>query len=251
MTRHEQVPHAGPGAVPAVPATPAAPEEDGFGSSQRPGVRPMMLEMALDAAIPFASYWLSMRYLSRSEVVALLVASIFPTLKSLHGLLRRRELDPISVLILIGLLFGLAALLVGGSAKLLLIRESLFTGVFGLACLVSLLFRSRRPVMFYFGRFFAAGSDPVRRARFDGLWQYEGFRRVQRIMTLVWGLVFVGEFTVRVVLIYTVSPATVLAVSPIVLGSATLLTVLWTFSYAARARKAGAAARMRASAQSL
>ncbi len=248
MTQHEQLPPAGPGESAAASA---AQVNDGFGPPQRPSVRPMMVEMAIDAGIPFGCYWLSMHYFSRSEVVALLVASIFPTLKSLYGVLRRRELDPISVLILAGLLFGLAAMLVGGGATLLLVRESLFTGAFGLACLVSLLFRSRRPVMFYFGRFFAAGSDPVRRARFDQLWQYASFRRVQRIMTLVWGLVFVGEFTVRVVLIYTVSPAAVLAVSPIVLGSATLLTVLWTVSYAARARKAGAAARMRASTQGL
>jgi hypothetical protein len=27
------------------------------------------------------------------------------------------------------------------------------------------VFRSRRPVMFFFGRFFSAGSDPARRAR--------------------------------------------------------------------------------------
>ncbi len=248
MTQHEPLPPAGPGQSAAAPAAQA---DAGFGPPQRPSVRPMMLEMAIDAGIPFGCYWLSMHYLSRSEVLALLVASIFPTLKSLYGVLRRRARDPISVLILAGLLFGLAALLVGGGAKLLLIRESLFTGAFGLACLVSLLSRSRRPVMFYFGRFFAAGSDPVRRARFDQLWQYASFRRVQRIMTLVWGLVFVGEFTVRVVLIYTVSPATVLAVSPIVLGSATLLTVLWTVRYAARARKAGAAAGMQASTQGL
>ena len=248
MTQHEQLPPAGSGESTAAPAVQA---DDGFGPPQRLSVRPMLLEMAVDAGIPFGCYWLSLRYLSRSGIVALLVASIFPTLKSLYGVLRRRELDPISVLILAGLLFGLAALLVGGGAKLLLVRESLFSGAFGLACLVSLLFRSRRPVMFYFGRFFAAGSDPVRRTRFDQLWQYPSFRRVQRIMTLVWGLVFVGEFTVRVVLIYTLSPATVLAVSPIVLGSASLLTVLWTINYAARARKAGAAARMRASAQGL
>ena len=248
MPQDEQLLPSGPGESPTAPAAQA---DDGFGPPQRLSVRPMLLEMAVDAGIPFGCYWLSLHYLSRSGIVALLVASIFPTLKSLYGVLRRRELDPISVLILAGLLFGLAALLVGGGAKLLLVRESLFSGAFGLACLVSLLFRSRRPVMFYFGRFFAAGSDPVRRTRFDQLWQYPSFRRVQRIMTLVWGLVFVGEFTVRVVLIYTLSPATVLAVSPIVLGSASLLTVLWTINYAARARKAGAAARMRASAQGL
>ncbi len=248
MTQHAQQPPAGPGESTAAAAAQA---DDGFGPPQRLSVRPMLLEMAFDAGIPFGCYWLSMHYLSRSEVVALLVASIFPTVKSLSGVVRRRALDPVSVLILAGLLFGLAALRVGGGAKLLLVRESLFTGAFGLACLVSLLFRSRRPVMFYFGRFFAAGSDPARRARFDKLWQYAGFRRVQRIITLVWGMVFVGEFILRVVLIYTVSPATVLAVAPIVLGSVSLLTALWTINYAAQARKAGAAARMRASVQGL
>jgi hypothetical protein len=67
-------------------------------------------------------------------------------------------------------------------------------------------------------------------------------------MTLVWGLVFVGEFALRVVFIYTLSPATVLAVSPLVLGGASVLTMLWTFRYAARARKAGAARRAAAAA---
>jgi len=207
----------------------------------RPKVLPMLLELAIDAGIPLGCYELSMRFLSRSEVVALLVASIFPTVKALLGLLRRRQLDPVSVLILLGLLFGLGALVFGGSPKLLLVRESLFTAAFGLACLISLLLRSRRPVMFFFGRFFAAGSDPLKRARFDQLWQFAGFRRVQRIITLVWGLVFVGEFTFRVVLIYTASPTTVLSVCPIVLGGATTLTALWTFSYAARSRSAHAA----------
>lgn len=221
MTSHAQIQPASPGVADGATA---------------PRVLPMMMEMALDAGIPFGCYWLSMHYVTHSEIAALLVASIFPTLKSLYGVLRRRAFDPVSLLILAGLLFGLAALFIGGGAKLLLVRESLFTGMLGFACLCSLLLRSRRPVMFYFGRFFAAGSDPAKRAAFDQLWQYAAFRRVQRIITLVWGLVFVGEFTLRVVLIYTFSPATVLAVSPIVLGAATILTMLWTIGYAARAR---------------
>jgi uncharacterized membrane protein len=211
--------------------------------ARRPAVLPVMREMIIDAAIPWACYQGSMAYVSHSEAVALLIASVFPMVKTLYGLRRRRQLDPVSVVILAALLFGLGALWFGGGAKLLLVRESLFTGVFGVACLVSLLWRSRRPVMFYFGRFFAAGSDPRKRAEFDQYWQYPGFRRVQRIITLVWGLVFVGEFTLRVVLIYTLSPATVLAVSPFVLGGASVLCTFWTFSYVARARKAGDARR--------
>ena len=233
MTRLEQPLPTDSAAAPA-----AAQSDQAIGTQQRPKVLPMILEMAIDAGVPLGCYWLSMTYLSPSEVIALLAAGIFPMLKSLYGLRRRRVLDPVSVLILFGLLSGLAALLLGGGPKLLLVRESLFTGALGLACLISLLLPSRRPVMFFFGRFFAAGADPARCARFDELWQYTGFRRVQRIITLVWGLVFFGEFLLRVVLIYTVSPALVLAISPIVLGTATVLAVVWTFSYAgARARQ--------------
>jgi hypothetical protein len=201
----------------------------------------MMLDIAINAGVPTVCYLISMAYISHSEVVGLMVASIFPTLKSLYGLLRKRELDPLSIVILIGLVFGIAVLFLGGGPKLLLVRESLFTGALGLACLIPLLFRSRRPLMFFFGRFFAAGNDPVRRASYDQLWKYPRFRRVQRMITLVWGVVFVGECTLRVVLIYTVSPATVLAVSPVVLGGATVLTMLWTFSYAARSGNAARA----------
>ena len=211
-------------------------------------ILPMLREMLIDAGVPWICYQASMAYLSHSEVVALLIASVFPTVKTLYGLSRRRDLDPVSLLILAGLLFGLGALAFGGGARILLVRESLFTGALGLACLISLLGRSRPPVMFYFGRFFAAGSDPRLRAAFDQNWQYPAFRRVQRIMTLVWGLVFVGEFALRVVFIYTLSPAMVLAVSPLVLGGASVLTMLWTFRYAARARKAGAARRAAAAA---
>jgi hypothetical protein len=221
--------------------TPPAPVAEPSRPQERPHLLPMMLEIAIDAGVPTGCYWLSMTYLSHSEVIGLIVASIFPTLKSVYGLLRKRELDPLSIAILIGLVFGMAVLFIGGGPKLLLLRESLFTGAFALACLVSLAFRSRRPLMFFFGRVFATGNDPVRRAWYDQLWRYPGFRRVQRIITLVWGLVFLGEFTLRVALIYTVSPATVLAVSPAVLGGATLLTMLWTFSYAGRSRQAHAA----------
>lgn len=201
----------------------------------------VILDIGLDAGVPTGCYWLSMAFISHSEVIAILVASIFPTLKSVYGLLRRRTLDPISAVILLGLVVGLAVLFLGGGPKLLLIRESLFTAFFGLACLISLL--CRRPLFFFFGRYAAAGSDPARLAWYDGLWQQAGFRRMYRIITLVWGLVLVGEFALRLVLIYTVSPAMVLAISPVVLGGVSLLAGLWTAKSAARSGKALAPAR--------
>jgi hypothetical protein len=198
----------------------------------------MLRDIAIDAGVPTGCYWLSMAFISHSEVVALILASVFPLLKTLYELLKKRRLDPISMAILLGLIVGLGALFIGGSPKLILLRESVFTGSFGLACLISLLFRSGRPLMFFFARYSAAGSDPALCAWYDRLWENAGFRRMQRIVTLVWGLVLVGEFTLRVALIYTVSPATVLAVSPVVMGVVSLLTVIWTMKYGLRAGKA-------------
>jgi len=206
-------------------------------SPGRPPILPLVWDIALNVVVPMACYRLSKQYVSPSELTALLFASIYPTLKSIYDVFRRGELDPVSVVVLLGIGSGIAALLFTGSYKVLLLRESLFTFVLGLACLVSLLLPSRRPLMFYFGRVFATGNDPVRRAAFDASWQYPEARRGHRLVTLVWGLVFIAEFAFRVLLIYTVSPATVLAVSPIVLGTATILAILWTFRYGARARR--------------
>jgi len=200
----------------------------------RPPILPMVWEIGLNVAVPMICYQLSKQYVSPSEFTALLFASVFPTLKSIYDVWRRRELDPVSVVVLLGIAAGIAALVFGGSYRMLLLRESLFTFVFGLVCLGSLLLPSRKPLMFYFGRVFATGNDPMKRAAFDASWQYPQARHRHRIVTLVWGLLFVAEFAFRAVLIYTVSPATVLAVSPVVLGGATILVILWTVRYGSR-----------------
>lgn len=84
------------------------------------------------------------------EFTALAVAALFPIGKSAFELAYHRQLDPISILVLLGIAADSVALLFGGSPRLLLVRESLITGVFGLACFSSLLWP--RPLMFYFAR---------------------------------------------------------------------------------------------------
>ena len=202
--------------------------------SSPPLVRGILLDIALNAIIPLLLYRLSKHYISPSELTALSISAVFPLLKSLFDLLRKRELDPISVIVLLGIVASGVALLFGGSPKILLVRESLFTGVFGLACFVSLLLP--RPMMFYFGRHFVAGSDPQRRARFEAGWALPHVRFANRLITMVWGAVYVTELVVRVILIYSISTQMVLVISPILIGGSTILTLIWTFRYARRVR---------------
>jgi hypothetical protein len=200
----------------------------------RPPLAGIIWDIVLNAVIPLVLYKLSKRYLSHSELAALIMASTFPLGKSIFDLARRRLLDPISIVVLLGITANGVALAFGGSARLLLVRESLFTGAFGVACFASLLLP--RPMMFYFARHFIAGTDPERLARFGLSWQLPEVRFCHRLITVVWGTVFVGELILRIILIYRVSAATVLVVSPILLGTLTLVTMIWAFSYGHRVR---------------
>ena len=182
----------------------------------KPPVRGILFDIALNAIVPLLLYRLSKRYISSSELTALSISAIFPLAKSVFDLLRRRQFDTIAILVLVSIATSGVAIFLGGSPKILLVRESLFTGVFGVACFVSLLLP--RPMMFYFGRFFIAGADPVRRERFNASWALPEVRFAHRLITIVWGVVFVGELVVRVVLIYTVSTELVLVLSPILIG---------------------------------
>ena len=188
----------------------------------------------LNAFIPVVLYKLSKRYYSASEFSALVIAAIFPLGKSTFDLLRHRRLDPISIIVVLGISADGIAISFGGSPRLLLVRESIFTGAFGVACFFSLLLP--RPMMFYFGRHFIAGTDVERLARFNASWQLPEVRFCHRLITLVWGFVFVGELLLRIFLIYTLSAALVLIISPVLIGVLTIATMVWAFSYGHRVR---------------
>lgn len=194
----------------------------------------LLWDIALNATIPAVLYLFAKRFISPSELNALLWATSFPLLKSAYGLTRRREIDPAALLILLGLAASTMAVVFGGNPHVLLIRESFFTGAFGLACLVSLVFP--RPLMFYFGRYFMAGRDAQKRNTFNARWQDPVVRRAHRLVTVTWGLVYVGEFVLRVFLVYRFRAPVVLAISPFSTGLVTVGTILWTFWYAYRVR---------------
>lgn len=200
----------------------------------KPPLGDIVRGILLNAVVPVILYKLSKRYYSPSEVTALVIAAIFPLSKSIFDLARHRKLHPIAIVVLLGIATDGVAIVFGGSPRLLLIRESMFTGVFGIACFFSLLLP--RPMMFYFSRYFIAGTDPERQARFNAAWQLPEVRFCHRLITTVWGCVFVGELGLRLLLIYNLPAALVLVISPVVIGTLTVTTMIWAFSYGHRVR---------------
>ena len=154
----------------------------------------------------------------------------------------------IGALVLVGIVVSILATLLGGDPKLLLIRESFITGALGMVCLTSLVWS--RPLMFYIGRQFSAGEDPAKIAEFNALWQYPVARHTFRVMTIVWAIGWIGEFALRVAMVWTLSIPEVLVISPFVFNGITIGLIAWTLAYGRRQRQRGAEARARGAAAS-
>ncbi|MFF1492641.1 VC0807 family protein [Streptomyces sp. NPDC058304] len=188
-----------------------------------------------------------------SEFGALLASSAWPVLDSVISLAWRRKLDEFAVVTLVFLVITAVVSLVGAhSARALLIKDSGVTGLFGLLCLATLL--APRPLMFYFGRKFATDGTPESTAWWNGLWAFDGFRRTMIVMTTVWGVAYLAEAAVRVVLAYTLPTDTMVVISPIMIYGVLGLLAAWTTFYGKRSkaegeRRAAAAAAAQSQAQ--
>lgn len=184
-----------------------------------PSLRAMLSSAIGGAAVPFAVYTL-VRHRVNSDAEALMIAGAFPAAWVAVEWARRRRLDPIGMIVLFGFVAGIvASVALGGSAFVLKVRDSAFTGLFGITCLLSL--RWKRPVMFFIGRALSAGDDPARVAAFDALYEFDDGPPTFRRITAMWGMGFVVEAGLRIVLALALPTGAFLAVSPIVLGAVT------------------------------
>ncbi len=94
-----------------------------------------------------------------------------------------------------------------------------------------------RPLMFYIGRKFATDGSPAGLAAWGSYWdRSRTFRRSNRVMSAVWGVVFLVEAAIRVVAAYTLPTSTVVALSATVPLVVVGLLMVWTFAYGRRSR---------------
>lgn len=173
-----------------------------------------------------------------SEFSALLVSGVWPVLDTAITLAWRRKVDEFAVITLVFLVITVVVTVVGPhSTRLLLVKDSAVTGLFGVVCLASLL--APRPLMFYFGRKFGTNGTKEDAERFDGLWQYEGFRHVIRTMTVAWGVGYILEALARIGLSYKLSTATMVTVNSVMAYAVTGVLIAWTILYGRRAAARG------------
>jgi uncharacterized membrane protein len=203
----------------------------------------MLPSLLIGAVAPFVVYEL-VRGPIGSDAMALAIAGVIPAVWVIVEWRRSRHIDPIGAISLAGFALGLiVAAASGGNELVLKLRESVFTGIFGIVCLVSLWW-GRPPLMFFIGRMLSAGDDPERIAAYDELATIPEAKRVFVHITAMWGIGLVGEAVLRTVMALALPTGTFLAVSPgvamVIFGSLFAVTI----RYSRFARRRAEAARL-------
>ena len=191
------------------------------------------IELSVNIGLPWLVYTLlSPRY---GDFVGLVASAAPPTLWSLYELLRFRILDALSILVLAGIALSLLAVGLGRSARMLMVRENLFSVPIGLIFLVSAA--TRRPLIYYLAGAVFARNSPERRAAFEANWQRPLVLRTLRIMSSVWGLGLIAQGAVLAWMALTWPIGRFLILSPII-GYGTVAALgLWTYLYQQSVRR--------------
>lgn len=229
----DESPAAGAFAVPGEEPAATAVWEPGV-----PSLRAMAPGTLIGGVTPFVVYQLIHPHLA-SQVVALLLAGCVPALWVAITAVVQRRLEPIGLIVFVGLAVGALMAVSGGGPFAVKARDGVFAGLFGLVCLGSLA--TRRPLMFLIGRALSAGNDPDKLAAFDDLWELPSGARTFRMITVGWAVGLLVDAVLQLVLDALLPTPPFLVVDPVLGGciiGGLLVATIW---YSNRARRRGEA----------
>ncbi len=183
--------------------------------------------VVFDLGGPLLAYAL-LRHAGMSAVSALVISGVLPAIGIALGALVDGRLDIIGVVVLGGIAVGTVLGLVSHNARLFLLEGSVPSLVFALACLASL--KATKPLIYRFA-VEILGPDTPKGRDVTGAWRYPGFRRAFQVITVAWGVGYLVEVAVRVVIIETTSTGIALLGSKLLPYAFALVLSAWTFGY--------------------
>jgi hypothetical protein len=196
-------------------------------SSKRKVIQSVIVSILINGLVPVVVYNILLDHFS--SFVSLLLATLVPLLDNLYHIVRHRKADAFGLFMLTAFVLSLLAFLLGGNEKLILMRESLVTGILGLIFIGSLFYS--KPLIYHFAIRFSSNDESEQKGKFANNWEYSYFRFVIRLMTAVWGIALLAEAVIKTILVYELSISAFLAVSQIIFYSVLGVTILWTVIY--------------------
>jgi hypothetical protein len=163
------------------------------------------LPMVLDIVIPVVGYYL-LHAIGLSDFWALTLAGAATAVHAIANTIRRGRLDRIGTLVVLEIALSVVLFFVTRDPRIVLLKPSFYTAVAGFYLLFTCL--SGQPFSAQSSRPFATGGDPERERAYEAaLVHSAGFRREHRRITAVWGVLWLAESVVRVVVVLQFSIA--------------------------------------------
>lgn len=147
-------------------------------------------------------------------------------------LVRTKRIDAISLIVVASILFTVAATAMGGSPRLIQIRDAMVTGAVGVMFLGSLVLR--RPLIFYLARAAMSRNTVAGFEAYESLWGRPGVPTVFRWLTLGWGLGLVGQTAAMCWLAWVWPISRYLLISPMISAAIFGALMLASLTYIAR-----------------
>lgn len=204
-----------------------APESQDFKPTVRQAFGGLLPSIIINAVFPLVIYLLASPHMP--IMAALALTAVPPVLYSVSGWVRARGIDPISIITLFMVVVYMLLALLVHDPHVFMLRDSTLTGAFGLLCLLSLL--SPRPLGYYMYRW-AFVRMPEQLAHLNAGWQVPYARFVRRLVTLVWGLVFLGEALLDTFLLYHLLMAQWVTIHPLLFWGTIVVAFGWATLYA-------------------
>ncbi|MET9271811.1 VC0807 family protein [Kribbella sp. NPDC003557] len=166
--------------------------------------------LVVDIAIPLVLFY-GLKALGASDLTALLVGVVPGLISSAVSLARTRRTDLVGMAVVISMVASTVVAVMGGDARLLLVRNAWISLPFAGLTLWSL--RHPQPLTYVVTRAMFA----PRAAVMDRLWETNArFRDAWKWITVWWGIATIVDGIVRVVVAYTLPISVVPATDPVI-----------------------------------
>ncbi|RMI29887.1 VC0807 family protein [Nocardia stercoris] len=177
--------------------------------------RRMLLTTARDVALPTLAYY-GLHALGVGDVLALAAGTALAGVTLVVDMVRTRRVDVFAGIILAVFAFGLVTTFISGDARMMIVKDSLGTGLVGLAFLISTL--TAKPLSYLAAVRTLSSTAPAQAAAFQARFDSTpAMRRTFRRVTAMWGAGMTGEAVLRIVLAYQLPVSTMVWLSQVLM----------------------------------
>jgi hypothetical protein len=157
-----------------------------------------------DVVVPMALYYVLHRF-GISDAVALAASAAIALVVTIINTIRRKKIDAVGILVIIEIVLSIVLFLLLKDRRLILAKPSFYSGCAAIYLIV-MAFRPK-PMNYDVIRNVGSDGDPRRAAAFDAAFvESPKFRSALRTAEIGWGIAFLADAVLRVVIIFTTTP---------------------------------------------